>query len=299
MLKILGYPSRGSRRNLISGWSLSATSGQPAMRRDKRILSVDPRPRFARLLRHQRFTVSWVIARLKERSSPGEIRRRLRAVLTAIFGRFRSLESEMNITISIDQNAVSLVLDGAERRPLGTGFSLIRPNWIVTAKHVALKDGLSRTQLLIGPSNSQPSIPARLLYAHPQVDLAVLEIDKHLCDRPLYPAHHSLAGSRGLICAGFAPSKSTSEAGTVLVNHIPSFTVEVRERRSLKEELVVFDAPYSEGGYSGGPIFGEGGGVVGVIIQNYSENGTLRARGTSLAPLISELRFPAPDSTYQ
>lgn len=204
--------------------------------------------------------------------------------------------SEMNITISIDQNAVSLVLDGAERRPLGTGFSLIRPNWIVTAKHVVLEDGLSRAQLLIGPSNRQPSIPARLLYAHPQIDLAVLEIDKRLCDRPLYPAHHSLAGSRGLICAGFAPSKSTSEAGTVLVNHIPSFTVEVRERLNLKEELVVFDAPYSEGGHSGGPIFGEGGGVVGVIIQNYSENGTLRARGTSLAPLIEELHFHATDS---
>jgi S1-C subfamily serine protease len=201
-----------------------------------------------------------------------------------------------DITISIDSNAVSLVLDGAVRKPLGTGFSFIRPNWIVTAKHVVITDGRPRDQLLIGPSNNQPSIPARVLYTHPWVDLAVLEIEKNLCEHPLYPAHHAFAGSRGLICAGFAPSKSTPEAGVMLVNHVPAFTVEVRERQGLDEELVVFDAPYSEGGHSGGPIFGEGGGVVGVVIQNYLENGTLKARGTSLAPLIAELRFPDDDA---
>jgi Trypsin-like peptidase domain len=197
-----------------------------------------------------------------------------------------------DITISIDSNAVSLVLDGEERRPLGTGFSFIRPNWIVTAKHVVLKDGIPRNQLLIGPSNGQPSIPAQILYTHPQVDLAVLVIFKNLCEHPLYPAHHAFAGSKGLICAGFAPSKSTHELGTMLVNHIPAFTTELRERQGFNEELVVFDAPWSEGGHSGGPIFGEGGGVVGVIVQNYREGETLKARGTSLAPLITELRFP-------
>jgi hypothetical protein len=62
----------------------------------------------------------------------------------------------------------------------------------------------------------------------------------------------------------------------MLVNHVPAFTVEVREREGLNEELVVFNAPRSEGGHSGGPIMGEGGGVVGVVIQNYVENGTLR-----------------------
>jgi S1-C subfamily serine protease len=196
------------------------------------------------------------------------------------------------VTFSIDSNAVSLVLDGEERRPLGTGFSFIRPNWVVTAKHVVLKDGIPRNQLLIGPSNNQPSIQAQVLYTHPQVDLAVLVILKNYCEHPLYPAHHAFAGSNGLICAGFAPSQSTPQLGTMLVNHIPAFAVQVRERQGLNEELIVFDAPYSEGGHSGGPIFGEGGGVVGVIIQDYSENGTKKARGTSLAPLIAELRFP-------
>ncbi len=78
----------------------------------------------------------------------------------------------------------------------------------------------------------------------------------------------------------------------MLINHIPVFTTEIRERKGFNEELVVFEAPWSEGGHSGGPIFGEGGGVVGVVIQNYRENQTLKARGTSLASLISELRFP-------
>jgi hypothetical protein len=33
----------------------------------------------------------------------------------------------------------------------------------------------------------------------------------------------------------------------MLVNHVSAFTVEVRERQGLDKELVVFDAPYSEG----------------------------------------------------
>lgn len=73
------------------------------------------------------------------------------------------------------------------------------------------------------------------------------------------------------------------------VNEIPSFAIEVRDRDYLNEEVIVFDAPFSEGGHSGGPIFGSGGGVVGAIIQNFYVGSQLRARGTSLAPVVARL----------
>lgn len=195
----------------------------------------------------------------------------------------------MAITFTIDQLALSLVIDSNERRVLGTAFSFIQPNWVLTAKHVVLVDGLPRRQLLVLSLN-QPSIPARVLFAHPQVDLAVLVLECGLCQRPLFPAHHSLAGSSGLVCAGYAPSKSALGGPAVLyINEIPSFAVEVRDRHNLNEEVIVFDAPFSEGGHSGGPIFGSGGGVVGAIIQNFHVGSKLRARGTSLAPIVARL----------
>lgn len=195
----------------------------------------------------------------------------------------------MAITFAIDQLALSLVLDGGERRVLGTAFSFIQPTWVVTAKHVALVDGQPRKQLLVSPFK-QPPIPAQVLFAHPQVDLAVLTLERDLCQRPLFPAHHALAGSNGLVCAGYSPSMSSPGDPAVLyVNEIPSFAVEVRDRHGLSEEIIVFDATFSEGGHSGGPVFGAGGGVVGAIIQNFYAGSQLRARATSLAPIVARL----------
>jgi hypothetical protein len=74
-------------------------------------------------------------------------------------------------------------------------------------------------------------------------------------------------------------------------NNIPKFEVEFRERGAFKEEIIVFDAPFSEGGHSGGPIFGAGGGVVGVMIQNFYDGPVLRARATGLAPILVHLTF--------
>jgi Trypsin-like peptidase domain len=198
----------------------------------------------------------------------------------------------MALKFSIDQFAISVVLDGRSKTGLGTAFSFIQPHWVATAKHVVFEHGLPRDQLLV--LQKQPPIPARILFAHPQVDLAVLELDHDLCMRPLFPAHHSLAGSSGLVCAGFAPSKSATGEPCVFVNEITSFQIEVRKRVELNEELVVFDASFTEGGHSGGPIFGAGGGVVGAIIENFRANGQMKARGTSLAPLVAHLGFVAP-----
>ena len=198
----------------------------------------------------------------------------------------------MPLTFTIDQDAITLVMESGLGRPLGTGFSFIKPSWIATAKHVVLFNGLPRQDLGVA-ALGKPAIKGRVLFAHPQVDLAVLETESAVCMRPLFPSHHSLAGAGGLVCAGYAPSK-TAEHGAyvVFVNEIPRFDVELRERDGLNEDLVVFDAEFSEGGHSGGPIFGSGGGVVGAIVESFRQESRLLARGTSLLPIVHYLGFP-------
>jgi hypothetical protein len=73
----------------------------------------------------------------------------------------------------------------------------------------------------------------------------------------------------------------------IIFNLVPSFTTERRERSDGQEDLVVFESTLSESGHSGGPVFGSGGGVVGVIIENW-ETGS---RATSLVPLLRDLVF--------
>ena len=151
--------------------------------------------------------------------------------------------------------------------------------------------GEPRREITLVPNKAR-AVGARLLFAHPDVDLAVLSAARPICDRPLYPGHHSLAGAKGLVFAGYAPSKpQASGQPAIYVNEIAKFEVQLRERSGYDEETILFAAPDSEGGHSGGPVFGEGGGVVGAIINRYHDGSRFVAQATSLAPLLARLRF--------
>jgi hypothetical protein len=197
----------------------------------------------------------------------------------------------MGITFTIHQSAIGLVRDESLDKPIGTAFSFLRPHWFVTAKHVVMEYGEPRRNLTVAPNKLRP-VTAHVLFAHPEVDLAVLEVAMPVCDRPLYPGHHSLAGAKGLVFAGYAPSKP-QESGepSIYVNEIPKFQVQVRERGAFDEDTILFAAPDSEGGHSGGPVFGEGGGVVGAIINRFHDGSGFVAQATSLAPLLASLQF--------
>ncbi len=197
----------------------------------------------------------------------------------------------MGWSFQIDSRAIGLIRDDSLGKLLGTAFSFVRPHWFVTAKHVVVEHGLLRQNLVLLP-NTMPPTTARVLFVHPEVDLAVIEVDKLICERPLFPGHHAFAGANGLISAGYAPSKRHPNGGPVVyLTEVVSFEVQVRERVSLNEETIIFPAPESEGGHSGGPIFGPGGGVVGAIIENFHDGERLVARGTNLAPLVDQLVF--------
>ncbi len=194
--------------------------------------------------------------------------------------------------ISFDVHSLGVVLDLAEEKALGTGFALLRPMWIVTAKHVVLIDGIPRTNL--GFLSGAVTVSAKPYAIHPEVDLAVIELlTPTPCKVPMYPSYVGFTATDGLLSIGYFPSKSNNASGLRVMEGYPitGHTTEIRERAFGSEEIITFNAPVSEGGNSGSPVFGAGGGVVGVVIENSSPNGSPVARATSLVPLLHGLMY--------
>ncbi|HEX8195685.1 MAG TPA: trypsin-like peptidase domain-containing protein [Pyrinomonadaceae bacterium] len=192
-------------------------------------------------------------------------------------------------SFTIDARSVGLIQDITLGKIIGTTFSFIKPNWYVTAKHVILDYGQIREHLVVLLDGELP-IRARVLFVHSELDLAMLEVERGVCERPLFPSHLLFADTNGLLAASYAPSKRhLNGAPCVYLTEIPTFELQIRERQNFNEETIVFIASESEGGHSGGPIFGAGGGVVGVIIENFRDDKHVLARGTNIIPLVENL----------
>jgi len=199
----------------------------------------------------------------------------------------------LDFPADIDRTAASIVVDQASGHPLGTGFYFLRPKYFVTAKHVVMDrtTGCVRDQLVL--MQRGPDYPRVVeCFVHPTLDLAVLEIDRPVCEIPLYPSHQRLAGHRGLRYWGYAPTRSNTETQEyqVLVVDVPSYSLEpLRERDDGCEQVLRFDTDFAETGHSGGPVLAVGGGVCAVIIEGHSG----WARATEIQPLMSfvELRL--------
>lgn len=131
---------------------------------------------------------------------------------------------------------------------------------------------------------------ACVLYADPNIDLAALQLNGSPCKHPLFPAHKAFAGETGLVTAGYRPTKTMESGGPAIeINHVLSFWSELRGLPVGTEEVICFDAQFSEGGHTGGPVLGTGGGVIGAVIENFREGDRLIARATSIAPIVARL----------
>jgi S1-C subfamily serine protease len=184
-----------------------------------------------------------------------------------------------------DESALCVV-KGA--RGTGTGFAFLRPDWIVTAKHVVAADAAAPIALLFRPDLARP---ARLLFAHPRLDLAVLEVIGEPTGRaPLRPDDRPLCADR-LFCAGYKPSLSDPSSGryTTFVSEVDRYERSRRHRDGHEEALFVFPAPDGEPGHSGGPLLTPQGAVIGVLIDGITLGGEHLIRATSIAPLRDRL----------
>lgn len=199
----------------------------------------------------------------------------------------------MALTITIDAHAIFVINDQNLGKPIGTGFSFIKPHWVITAKHVVMDYGELRKNLSL-ISLKKDEVNVSVSFIHPTLDIAVLQIeDPSFCNTPLFPSHERFTGKNGLFYCGYSPLNSNREVKEygMLVCTIPSYSKEERERDNETEQTIIFDAPDIEGGHSGGPILGAGGGVVGIIIDGISgENGSV-GRATSVHALLKYLVF--------
>jgi hypothetical protein len=200
-----------------------------------------------------------------------------------------------SLSIKIDTRSIGTVYDVIERRPLGTGFALLKPDWIVTARHVVVKDNLPRPELGMVLGGGIGYVDVKILVLHPILDLAVLQLQKpQVCERPFFPSYEEYSGSRGLFYIGYSPKKSSDNEDELVlaVSHISTYErLQLERKQGEVEDWITFEAPFVEGGNSGCPVLGEGGGVVAIVIQAYDLNGITYARATSIHPLLKGLVY--------
>ena len=186
-----------------------------------------------------------------------------------------------------DQFALCTV---AAARGTGTGFALSKPNWIVTARHVVSGQPLAQPiQLRFGEGLV---LPARVLFEHPQVDVAVLDvIGDTRCRVPFMPSERGPISS-GLFYVGYQPSMSDRNAGRYIsfVRAVHSYERTTRQRDGYEESLFIFPAPRGEAGRSGSPLLSSRGAVIGVVVDGITLGGRHMMRATSIAPLEHLLR---------
>jgi S1-C subfamily serine protease len=179
-------------------------------------------------------------------------------------------------------------------RGSGTGFALLKPNWIVTARHVVSGQPLAQPIQLLFREGLARS--ARVLFEHPQVDVAVLEVVGDTpCRAPFMPGDRAPISSR-LLCVGYRPSMSDRNAGRYIsfVSAVDSYERTTRQRDGYEEFLFIFPAPRGEPGRSGSPLLASSGSVIGVVVDGITLGGRHVMRATSIAPVLDHLSLAAP-----
>ncbi|MGJ3236809.1 S1 family peptidase [Marivirga sp.] len=200
------------------------------------------------------------------------------------------MEEESHQLLKIESSQICIICDKDEKKPqLGTGFVFLRPNWVVTAAHVVLDDFKAPRDKLYAefPDNRKLELPVKVLAVHKENDIALLEIigDTTPGSKPLFPGYVELSVSKGLISLGYTPSKGR----TITASLAKTYDKKIREREA-DETILEFESNQVEGGSSGGPIFGDGGAVLGILINVFTtekEPDKTFARATSILNLMN------------
>jgi S1-C subfamily serine protease len=174
-----------------------------------------------------------------------------------------------------------------------SGFVFLERRSVVTARHVVAEQPADEPVMVL--FGRQRTVPARVAFLHPRVDLAVLELlADGPCGTPLCPGG-SASSSGPLLCVGYKPSASDAAGGRYnsFVTSVPRFERTTRQRDGHEERLFMFPAPDGEPGHSGGPVLAADGSVLGVVINGITMGGAHYVRATAIDALLEHLPLRA------
>ncbi len=198
--------------------------------------------------------------------------------------------------MKLEGSQICVICDASEKEnpELGTGFVFLKPDWIVTAEHVVIDQGLPRNSLYVkfADPNLTKRYRVKIVSIHKENDLAILELtnESSPCQKPLFPGYDDLSVSRGIVCMGLTPTKGKSIL-TASLAHLYDKYIRERERNEI---ILEFESEDIEGGCSGGPIFGDGGVVLAVMINVFSTESNpskKMVRATSIRNLMAGITF--------
>jgi S1-C subfamily serine protease len=158
----------------------------------------------------------------------------------------------------------------------GSGFRFLEPDLVATARHVVAGHPPGREVRLAFPDGGRA---ARVLFEHPRVDLAVLQVLGERGTRAaLQPSAPPPAGPLAVLIA--------AEDGLTAVEvEVPSHQRTVRQRDGHEEALIHFPAPEAPPLRSGSPVVTAGGDVVAVVTDGITLGGRRMIRATSIMGL--------------
>jgi len=217
------------------------------------------------------------------------------------------------LEFSVNPNVFCLIFSENENDqfvPIGSGCFFMKHNLVLTAKHVVEDRKSPNSNLKIAnglkSGNQLLNVDVTDCWSHPDIDISLLHIQDDQVGQlevthPLFPSHYSYTTTNGFAVAGYdAPSSNTDQySWKIMFHHVKHFNESQRSRTSSNEFCLEFKAPWIHAGYSGAPILGEGGGVIGVVTQAFNavEESTTNsnkghARATSVYPVVESFSTP-------